>query len=199
MNDVFVEHPLIMKGTVEEREYQTTLSSIASKESTLIVLPTGMGKTVIALRVIAEVLSKKGGKVLFLAPTKPLVEQHACFLREHLVDKNVAVMTGEVTPEERELHWLENDVIASTPQVVANDLRSERVNLQKVKLIIFDEAHRAVGNYAYVSVATEYSQYSGLVLGMTASPGRADPASRRSARTWASSISRCAPRVTRTS
>ncbi len=171
MNDVFVEHPLITKGKVEEREYQSALAKIASKESTLIVLPTGMGKTIIALRVIAEVLSKKGGKALFLAPTKPLVEQHARFLREHLVDKRVAVMTGEVTPEERELLWLENDVIASTPQVVANDLRNGRVSLQKVKLIIFDEAHRAVGNYAYVNVAAEYGQYPGLVLGMTASPG----------------------------
>ncbi len=171
MNDVFVEHPLITKDTVEEREYQSTLSRIASKESTLVVLPTGMGKTIIALRVIAEVLSKSGGKALFLAPTKPLVEQHACFLREHLVGKKMAVMTGEVSPEERELLWLENDVIASTPQVVANDLRNERVSLQNVKLIIFDEAHRAVGNYAYVSVAAEFGQYPGLVLGMTASPG----------------------------
>ena len=168
---MFVEHPLITKETVEEREYQSSLSRIASKESTLIVLPTGMGKTVIALRVIAEVLSKKGGKALFLAPTKPLVEQHACFLREHLVGKKVAVMTGEVAPEERELLWLENDVIASTPQVIANDLRNERVSLQKVKLIIFDEAHRAVGSYAYVSVAAEFGQNPGLVLGMTASPG----------------------------
>jgi ERCC4-related helicase len=158
VNDVFVEHPLITKRTVEEREYQTSLSSIASKESTLIVLPTGMGKTVIALRVIAEVLSMKGGKALFLAPTKPLVEQHACFLREHLVGKKVAVMTGEVAPEERELLWLENDVIASTPQVVANDIRNERASLQ-------------VGDYAYVSVAAEYRQFPGLVLGMTASPG----------------------------
>lgn len=175
MNDVFVEHTLITKETVEEREYQTSLSNIASKESTLIVLPTGMGKTIIALRVIADVLSKKGGKALFLAPTKPLVEQHACFLREHLIGKKVAVMTGEVTPEERELLWLENDVIVSTPQVVANDLRNERVSLDKVKLIIYDEAHRAVGNYAYVNVAAEYRQYPGLVLGMTASPGSSSP------------------------
>jgi ERCC4-related helicase len=99
VNDVFVEHPLITKGKVEEREYQTALSSIASKQSTLIVLPTGMGKTIIALRVIAEVLSKKGGKTLFLAPTKPLVEQHACFLCEHLVGKKVAVMTGALARE----------------------------------------------------------------------------------------------------
>lgn len=167
---MFVEHPLIKSGAVEDRDYQRTLSSIASKESTLIVLPTGMGKTIVALRVVASVL-EKGGKVLFLAPTKPLVEQHASSLRELLVGKKVGVMTGENPPEEREAIWIENEVIASTPQVVANDLRYERVSLSKVKLIIFDEAHRAVGNYAYVDVAKSYRDFGGLVLGMTASPG----------------------------
>jgi ERCC4-related helicase len=168
---MFVDHPLIKKDSIEQREYQTNLAKSSLKGSTLIVLPTGMGKTIIAILVIAEVLRQKGGKALFLAPTKPLVEQHACFLAEHLVGKKVAVMTGEVPPEDRELLWLENDIIASTPQVVANDLRAERVSLKDVKIIIFDEAHRSVGNYAYVEVAQEYAAYGGLILGMTASPG----------------------------
>jgi len=167
---VFVEHPLIRPGAIEDRDYQRNLSEIAAKESTLVVLPTGMGKTVVALRVLAQVLHK-GGKALFLAPTKPLVEQHASYLKEFLVGKKVGVMTGENPPEERETIWIESDVVASTPQVVANDLRYERVDLRDVKLIIFDEAHRAVGNYAYVDVAHAYRDYHGLVLGMTASPG----------------------------
>ncbi len=167
---MFVEHRLIKPCAIEDREYQRTLSDIASKESTLIVLPTGMGKTVVALRVIANVLQKEG-KALLLAPTKPLVEQHASFLSEFLIGKKVGVMTGENPPEEREAIWIESDVIASTPQVVANDLRYERVDLRRIKLIVFDEAHRAVGNYAYVDVGKAYRDYGGLVLGMTASPG----------------------------
>ena len=167
---MFVEHQLIKPDAIEDRDYQRTLSDIASKESALIVLPTGMGKTVVALRVVANVLLK-GGKALFLAPTKPLVEQHASYLKEFLVGRKVGVMTGENPPEEREAIWIESDVIASTPQVVANDLRYERVDLRNIKLIIFDEAHRAVGSYAYVDVAAAYREYDGLVLGMTASPG----------------------------
>ena len=66
---------------------------------------------------------------------------------------------------------MENDVIVSTPQVVANDLKQERVTLDQVQLIVFDEAHRAVGNYAYVAVAEQYKPFGHLVLGMTASPG----------------------------
>ncbi|MCQ5375707.1 MAG: DEAD/DEAH box helicase [Methanomassiliicoccales archaeon] len=168
---MFVQHPLIKPNKIEDRAYQASLSRACLESSTLIVLPTGMGKTVIALRVIAEVLYRKGGKVLVLAPTKPLVEQHASFLRENLLGKRVACLTGEIDPEEREVCWLENDVIVSTPQVIANDLRYERINLRDVQLIVFDEAHRAVGNYAYVRIAEEFKEYNRLVMGMTASPG----------------------------
>ena len=168
---VFVEHPLIRPDSIEERDYQRALANSCLSSSTLVVVPTGMGKTVIALLVVAEVLSRKGGKVLFLAPTKPLVEQHALFLKDKLVGKRVTVLTGEIEPEEREAEWVQSDVIASTPQVVANDLRTERVSLRDVRLIIFDEAHRGVGNYAYVPIAEEYMGLNGLVMGMTASPG----------------------------
>ncbi|MBI0583403.1 MAG: DEAD/DEAH box helicase [Methanomassiliicoccus sp.] len=168
---MFVEHPLILKDSIEEREYQRALADACQKGSTLVVLPTGMGKTVVALLVIADVLEKRKGKVLLLAPTKPLVEQHAMFFKDKLVGRKVTVLTGEVDPGEREAEWVQSDVIASTPQVIANDLRTERISLKDVRLIIFDEAHRGVGNYAYVPIAQEYMGLNGLVLGMTASPG----------------------------
>jgi len=132
-----------------------------------------MGKTVVAAMVIAEILRRKGDKILFLAPTKPLVEQHAASLREILIVERIAVFTGEVaSPEDRELLWRENKIIVSTPQVIRNDLRTGRYELEDVSLIVFDEAHRAVGDYAYVDVAAAYKEVAGrLVLGMTASPG----------------------------
>lgn len=168
---MYFEHPLIRKDSVQLRDYQVELARSASRSSTLLVLPTGLGKTVVAAMVIAEVLQRKGGKVLFLAPTRPLVEQHQRTLEAMIEGKRIALMTGEVEPGERQLIFLENDIIASTPQVVSNDLKHGRIDLKDVKLIIFDEAHRAVGNYAYVFVAKEYMDYDGLVLGMTASPG----------------------------
>ncbi|MEM2979119.1 MAG: helicase-related protein [Methanomassiliicoccales archaeon] len=168
---MFVQHPLIRPNAIEDRIYQAKLSKACLSGSTLIVLPTGMGKTVIALRVIADILLMKGGKVLFLAPTKPLVEQHASFLRENLLQKKITCLTGEVDPSEREVQWIENDVVVSTPQVIANDLKYERISLKNVSLIIFDEAHRAVGNYPYVKIAKEFKELGRLVMGMTASPG----------------------------
>jgi len=170
---VSVAHELLRRGAVEERAYQVNIARACLERSTLVVLPTGMGKTVIASMVIAEVLRRKGGKVLLLAPTKPLVEQHAASLRNLLVVDRIALFTGEATsPEDRELLWRENKIIVSTPQVIRNDFRSERISLDDVSLIVFDEAHRAVGDYAYVDVAAASKEVRDrLVLGMTASPG----------------------------
>jgi Fanconi anemia group M protein len=148
------------------------LAANALKASSLIVVPTGLGKTVIALMVLLARLDK--GKILFLAPTKPLVEQHATFLRRVLKDEDiVAMMTGETMPEKRVVSWEGARVVASTPQVIENDLLSRRIDLKDVSLVIFDEAHRAVGNYAYVYIAERYAREarSPLVLGITASPG----------------------------
>jgi Fanconi anemia group M protein len=170
---VHVTHELIRREAIEDRAYQGNIARACLERSTLVVLPTGMGKTVIASIVIAEILRRRGGRILFLAPTKPLVEQHAASLRATLTVDRIALFTGEATsPEERDLLWRENKIVVSTPQVIRNDLRAERFTLEDVSLVVFDEAHRAVGDYAYVDVAAAYKDVPGrLVLGMTASPG----------------------------
>lgn len=161
---------MIRPGCLEDREYQRNLAEKCGRVSSLIVLPTGLGKTVVALRVAAEVLRRNEGKVLFLAPTRPLVEQHAAFFREFLTEERIARVTGELRPAVRREIWDRNRVIVSTPQAVANDLSNGRIYLDEVGLIIYDEAHRGVGDYAYTAVAAAYGR-RGLALGMTASPG----------------------------
>ncbi|MBP7068994.1 MAG: DEAD/DEAH box helicase family protein [Methanothrix sp.] len=168
----YLEHPLLKPHTVEKRLFQMDLAASALKSSSLIVVPTGLGKTVIALMVLLARLDK--GRVLFLAPTKPLVEQHATFLCRVLKDGGeVTMMTGEMMPEKRKAAWEAARITVSTPQVIENDLLSRRIDLEDISLIIFDEAHRAVGNYAYVYIAERYAREgtNPLVLGITASPG----------------------------
>ncbi len=168
----YLEHPLLKPQCVEKRLFQMDLAATALKASSLVVVPTGLGKTVIALMVLLARMEK--GKVLFLAPTKPLVEQHASFLRHVLIDEDiVSLMTGETAPEKRAEIWSRAKIVVSTPQVIENDLLSRRIDLKEVSLIIFDEAHRGVGNYAYVYIAGRYAREAGdhLVLGITASPG----------------------------
>ncbi len=171
----FVDHPLIRKERLESRVYQQVIAANASRKNTLVVVPTGLGKTSIAILVIAHRLYKKGGKVLFLVPTKPLAVQHHRRLKEVLnIDENeVILLTGEVSPNKRISLWRKGRVVVSTPQVVQNDIISGRITLENFTLIVFDEAHRAVGSYPYVFIAEHYMRTarSPLILGLTASPG----------------------------
>lgn len=168
-----IVHPRIAEGAVARRDYQVAIAHEAGKRNTLVILPTGMGKTVVALLVIAERLEKERGKVLLLAPTKPLVEQHSAFFASTLQGVKVETFTGETPPEERELAYRTAGMICSTPQVVQNDVVAGRFDMKDVSLLLFDEAHRAVGNYAYVFLADSYrrARAGGRVLAMTASPG----------------------------
>ena len=169
----YISHPLLKEGVVERRRYQIAIAREARKESLMVVLPTGLGKTTIALFVLINRLAK--GKILFLAPTRPLVEQHTAFLNDVLnIDPSVIQMfTGNVLADKRAKLWDDAKVVVSTPQIIENDLLSNRINLSTVSLIIFDECHRAVGNYSYVYIAEKYAEQAiaPLVLGMTASPG----------------------------
>lgn len=172
----YVNHPLIKENTIERRMYQISITTTALTKNTLVVIPTGLGKTTIAALVIASRLLNEDGKILFLAPTKPLVEQHARFLKKVLKVEEIVSLSGEVPPEKRKELWENARVIVSTPQVIENDLLAGRIGLEDVILIVFDEAHRAVGNYAYVFIAKEYLRTARkpLILAMTASPG-SDP------------------------
>ncbi len=174
MSDVqYINHPLLKPDTVEQRLYQLSLAGEALKKSTLIVLPTGLGKTVVALLVMVTRIPK--GKVLVLSPTKPLVEQHASFFRNALTipPEEVVLFTGGTPPGKRALMWEKAKVIVSTPQVIENDLLAKKVSLENVSCIIFDEAHRATGDYSYVYIGEKYALQGKepLALGITASPG----------------------------
>lgn len=172
---VFAVHPLLKPDAVEDRDYQRALSEAALRAPHLLVLPTGLGKTVVALRALADVLAEgPDRRVLFLAPTKPLAEQQAAFLRETLLDVGVACFTGETAPQDRDREWAGHRVIVATPQVVQNDVVRGAQTLSDVSFLVFDEAHRAVGNYPYTFLARAYRQAGGRrALGLTASPGNA--------------------------
>ncbi|MGA1792366.1 MAG: DEAD/DEAH box helicase [Thermoplasmatota archaeon] len=169
----YFEHPLVRKGTIFRREYQVKIATRALGQPTLVVLPTGLGKTIVALILIAERLAREGGPVLMLAPTKPLVEQHRQFLEDHLEGVPVAMLTGEVPPSKRKESYGGHQVMVSTPQVIKNDIISGELDISLYKTLVFDEAHRAVGDYPYVFIAEMFLQKHplGTSMGLTASPG----------------------------
>ena len=159
----YISHPLIRPDSLESREYQLTVAMRALDANTLVVLPTGLGKTAVALIVAASRFYNEGGKVLMLAPTKPLVEQHLRFLKNCSFYPegregyfHFAMFTGETPGEDRTDEWERSAVIFATPQVIKNDILAGRYSLEDVSLLVIDECHRAVGNYAYVFIAGQY-------------------------------------------
>jgi ERCC4-related helicase len=158
------------------RAYQQAIFNTAKEKNTLVVLPTGLGKTLIALMLAVE---RKNlfplSKILFLAPTRPLVEQHLESFKKNLPElyADLQIFTGSVTAEKRKSLFDTAEIIFSTPQCISNDLESNLYSLEDVSLLILDEAHRCLKNYSYTFVATKYKEQSKrpLLLGLTASPG----------------------------
>ncbi|HYA55537.1 MAG TPA: helicase-related protein [Nitrososphaerales archaeon] len=166
----------MLSAEFQAREYQKRIAEVAASSNTLVVLPTGLGKTIIAIMVAAQMLEKHpGSKVMVLAPTRPLVLQHLRAFEAglRLPAGSMVALTGTVDPGERELLWMKSTVIFATPQTVYNDVRHGRVSLQDVVLAVFDEAHRSVKDYTYTKLATAYRDTAlrPRIMGLTASPG----------------------------
>jgi len=163
----YLEKKYVQKDSIEKRDYQVNLATQAINENCIVVLPTGLGKTAIALHVIAEFLSKGTGGVLFLAPTRVLVNQHYEFLKNNLTLDDVSLITGEDTIQKRTKLW-NNSVICATPEIARNDLARGIVSPDQFTLVIFDEVHRTVGDYAYSGIAERFEDSSARIVGMTA-------------------------------
>lgn len=172
----YVSGKYLKANTIEDREYQSALVDAALTQSTLVALPTGTGKTPVALRVADQRLADFGGKILMLAPTQPLVQQHAEFFREMLEipDHEIKIFTGDVRPDDRAEQWNgATSIVLATPQVIENDLVGSRYDLNDVSYLVFDECHRATGEYSYNYIAERYhgNAENPLVTGLSASPG----------------------------
>jgi Fanconi anemia group M protein len=172
----YVVHPMVREEAVEDREYQRRIVERALEANTLVVLPTALGKTVIAELVAAELLHRYPGcRILMMAPTKPLALQHRESILRHLKleREEVATVTGEMP--DRSVVWDDPRVrvITATPQTVWNDYRRGLVRLEEFALLVFDECHRSRSRYAYTRLAGEYVRKCPypLILALTASPG----------------------------
>ena len=163
----FVEKKYVKNNSIEKRDYQVNLANQAINENCIVVLPTGLGKTAVALHVIAEYLSKGTGGILFLAPTRVLVHQHYEFLKNNLTLDDISIITGEDTIQKRTKLW-NNSIVCATPEIARNDLNREIVSPSQFSLVVFDEVHRTVGDYAYSGIATWFENASARMIGMTA-------------------------------
>jgi len=167
------EGGLINTEKVHSRKYQEAIAGkVAEGGNSLVILPTGLGKTIVALLVIERKLM--GGKrVLFMAPTRPLAEQHQKTLSGmlNLPPGRTVLLTGTTPAEKRAALWQDAFIICATPQTIENDLRAGRISLDRFGLCVVDEAHRSIKKYAYTYVAEVCKSKGVQLLGLTASPG----------------------------
>ncbi|TNN41829.1 Fanconi anemia group M protein [Liparis tanakae] len=158
------------------REYQMTMSEVALFQNTLVCLPTGLGKTFIAAVVMYNFYRwYPSGKIVFMAPTKPLVAQQieACYKVMGIPQAHMAELTGSTQAKDRPAVWRAKRVFFLTPQVMMNDLSRESCPAQQVKCVVIDEAHKALGNHAYCQVIRQLCSRTlqFRILALSATPG----------------------------
>jgi Fanconi anemia group M protein len=158
------------------REYQRQISETAIFANTLVSLPTGLGKTLIAAVVLYNYYRWfPTGKIVFMAPTLPLVNQQvqACYDIMGIPAEDTAILTGKVKADDRTKFWMGRRVFFCTPQTVQKDLESKRCLAEQVVCLVLDEAHKASGDYAYTQVV-QLLRNGGAkfrLVGLSATPG----------------------------
>ena len=170
-----IQHVNLLSDTIEARAYQLDAVNDSLAGSMLLVLPTAAGKTAVAWMLIAEKLIEKVGKILLIAPTVALVNQHLKGINKILALKEIEPIsiTGQNIANKRAALWISSRIVIATPQVVRNDIINGILSIEEYSLVIFDEAHHCTGEHAMAQVGRLYNSKSQnpLILGMTASPG----------------------------
>ncbi|KAH7921254.1 P-loop containing nucleoside triphosphate hydrolase protein [Leucogyrophana mollusca] len=159
-----------------KRDYQFNIVRHCLFENTLVALPTGLGKTFIAGVVMLNFYRWfPEGKVVFVAPTKPLVAQQidACHRTCGIPGRDAVELTGNNPRPYRFRMWEEKRVFYMTPQTLINDLVTENCDAQDIILMVIDEAHKGTGDYAYAQVVRYLMAKNPhfRVLALTATPG----------------------------
>jgi superfamily II DNA or RNA helicase len=160
--------PELGPDTLTARPYQVEAIAaarreLAGKRSTLVILPTGTGKTVMFAKVCRAVI-EKGGRALVLAHRGELIQQAANVL------ERVGIVAGVEQAGAFARGAFEPDIVVGTVQTLQRD-RLASWPEDHFRLVIIDEAHHAT--------ATTYQRILGhfrgaKVLGVTATPDRAD-------------------------
>lgn len=147
----------------QDRAMRETLDFFKHRhKSALVVLPTGCGKTSV-MSAIAEVVSKNGGKVLFLAHRTTLVTQGA---------KAIGKATGIKVGKDRGKNEIPSEsIIVSTVQAMSKDSRLEKYGPEFFNLIMIDESHHIPAS-SYQKVISYFTK--ARILGVTATPKRGD-------------------------
>ncbi|XBW38506.1 hypothetical protein QEN19_004096 [Hanseniaspora menglaensis] len=135
---------------------------------------------------IKELLSKNGtfevecsgpvakGKIVFVAPTRPLVAQiiQACLGITGIPPEHVCILLDK-KPKERIPLYEKNSVFIGTPQIIEKDLYNGVLSPHDIKLLIIDECHKSTGNFSYVKIVDYVNRFcknNFRIVGLSATP-----------------------------
>lgn len=168
------------------REYQAELLDMAIKENLILYLPTGAGKTFIATMLIKEFSKEprtleikytEGGKrSFFLTNTVALVAQQALAIGRHthfIIGEYCGDMGVDFWTHDQ---WLkqfdDHQVLVMTCQIFLDLLLHNKLKLQQVNVVVFDECHHAVNNQPMRQIMQQFQfcekENQPRVLGLTA-------------------------------
>jgi superfamily II DNA or RNA helicase len=164
-------------GAIKLRDYQQdALTALDTSwrqghRAPLVVLPTGVGKTIIAAEAMSALFAARGYRSLFVAHRKELLDQTAEKIR--LVSPLTRV--GIVQAKRNEMG---RDITVASIQTIGHrsQARLQRlVDNGPYNMLVIDEAHHAVSpQYRRVINALAEHNPEMLIFGLTATPGRAD-------------------------
>ncbi|KAI2471768.1 hypothetical protein F4781DRAFT_420436 [Annulohypoxylon bovei var. microspora] len=169
---------------IHAREYQLEMFEESLKRNIIVTMETGTGKTQVAvLRIQAELEKSPPDKIIwFLAPTIALCEQQVKVLRSQIPSVQIKFLSGADgidtwTDNHTWDDYLKNTrVVVSTHQVLLDAASHAFVQIDRLSLIVLDEAHNCVGKHPGSKFMALYHARKtvGLpvpsVLGLTASP-----------------------------
>lgn len=162
-----------MADAIELRGYQGEAIAaargrfVAGDRSTLVVLPTGAGKTVVFAEMVRRVV-QRGGAALVLAHRAELLEQAIAKIRRSAPDLHAELEQGGHRASEGA-----SIVVGSVPTLSRPD-RLARFAPDAFRLIVVDEAHHATAA-TYRRILNHFAP-AARVVGFTATPDRADGA-----------------------
>nr|XP_026695030.1 probable ATP-dependent RNA helicase DHX58 isoform X2 [Ciona intestinalis] len=167
------------------RNYQLELAEQALQgNNSLIVAPTGTGKTLVAQHICTEHLRRNpNSKIVFLVPRVVLVEQqHDAFDSQMKYEQGMLckISSENTTNAAPNFLIMGHKITFMTPQILFNYLEKDCDFINELGLLIYDECHHAMKGDPYNSIMKVYhdnlTKYNGAkplpqVIGMTASPG----------------------------
>ncbi|PGH00288.1 endoribonuclease Dicer [Blastomyces parvus] len=173
----------------DPREYQLELFEKAKTANIIAVLDTGSGKTLIAVLLLKhmiqnELTDRANGKPprisFFLVDSVTLVYQQAAVLKAN-IDQNIDKFCGAMQTDlwSRDIwdkHFSKNMVIVCTAEVLHQCLLRSFIQMERINLLIFDEAHHAKKDHPYARIVKDFYlqrtelQHRPKIFGMTASP-----------------------------